>query len=115
MRLELVAERFQFAAQFRMVINFTVEDDRIVSVFGVHRLIAAGKIDNLQADCAEGNVVRFVNALLVRASMVQTLNSPVEHSGRRFSPEVGESRYSAHGSKSSNRPVNSRNTALYRA
>jgi hypothetical protein len=46
--------------------------------------------------------------------MVQTLNSPVEHSGRRFSPEVGESRYSAHDSKSSNRPVNSRNTAMYR-
>src|SRR6185437_16724082 len=75
MGFEVVTERFEFAAQLRVIIDFTVEGDCVVSVFGVHRLIAAGKIDNLQPDRSEGNVEGFVDALLVRASMVQTLNS----------------------------------------
>ena len=48
MRIKFVPERFQFPAQFRVIVDLAVERNCVVAAIGVHRLVAAGKIDDLQ-------------------------------------------------------------------
>lgn len=58
-----------------MIVDFAIEDDDLVTIFTVHRLISErGKINDLQPNSAEGDISRFENPLLVRASMYQALS-----------------------------------------
>ena len=47
-----VPERFQLAPQLHVVVNFAVENDGGVAVGAGDRLVAAFKIDDLQAGCS---------------------------------------------------------------
>jgi hypothetical protein len=44
---EAVPESRKFAAQFRVVINLTVEDDYVIAVLGADWLLAALEVDDL--------------------------------------------------------------------
>ena len=66
---EFVAARFQFRAQFLVVVNLAVEDDDRVAVFRGNGLVARGEVDDFQPRGAQGNQVRFENALLVRPAV----------------------------------------------
>src|SRR6266851_10122798 len=66
---EFFAARFQFRAQFAVVVDLTVEDQYGVSVLADHWLIARLKIDDLEAHGTQRNERRFIRALLVRTAM----------------------------------------------
>jgi hypothetical protein len=69
MRDELVAARFQEGADFQVVINFAVEDDHGVAVFGNDRLIAGGEVQNFQASSAKRDAIGLEDTLLIRATV----------------------------------------------
>jgi len=68
-RNETMAERFQFGAQFQVVVDFAVEDDYGVAIRREDGLVAAFEVDNFQARGAEGADFGAEDALLVRAAM----------------------------------------------
>src|SRR5687768_12812844 len=45
-RQKNVTKRFQFAAQFRVIVDLAVKDDADLAVAGPHRLRASGEIDD---------------------------------------------------------------------
>src|SRR5271157_4015845 len=69
MRLKVMAQAFQLAAEFQVVVDLAIEDDGRFPVVACYRLIAAHEVDDLQAGCAESADVRTIYALLVRASV----------------------------------------------
>src|SRR5579863_2425714 len=78
-RLETMAERFQFGAQFQMIVDFAVEDDYSVAIRGEDGLVAAFEVNNFQAGGAERAHFRAEDALLVRSAMDE---------GRRGAPDA---------------------------
>ena len=74
-----MAERFQFGAQFQVIVDFAVEDDYGVAVRRKDRLIAAFQVNNFQAGGAERAYFGLENALLVGAAMDK---------GRRGAPDA---------------------------
>src|SRR3981081_900940 len=72
---EFLSVRFQFRAQFAMVVDLAVEDQYGVSVLAAHGLVARLQIDDLKAHGPHRNALRFVGALLVRTSMNQRVRS----------------------------------------
>jgi hypothetical protein len=48
MSLEVVAQSFELATELEMVIDFAIEDDSVITVFGKDRLVAVGEIDDFQ-------------------------------------------------------------------
>ncbi len=95
-RLKLVPELFQFAAQLCVIINLSVEDDRAIAIFGPHRLIAAFQINNLEANGAHREVAGFENAVLIRASVMQFRNGAANHTRRWAVAEVSKTSNTAH-------------------
>src|SRR6266478_5127402 len=75
--LEFFTVRFQFGAQFPVVVNLAVEDQDGVSVFADHGLIARVKVDDFEAHGPQRNSLRFIRALLVRTSMNQRVGGRV--------------------------------------
>ena len=74
-----MAERFQFGAQFRMIVDFAIEDDYGVAVWREDGLVAAFEVNNFQAGGAERADFGAEDALLVRATMDE---------GRRGAPDA---------------------------
>ena len=74
-----MAERFQFGAQFQVIVDFTVEDDNGVAVGRKDRLVAAFQVNNFQARGAQGADFGLEDTLLVRAAMDE---------GRRGAPDA---------------------------
>ena len=74
MSLEAVAQSFQLAPDFEMVIDFAIEDDDRIAIFGKDRLVAVGEIDNLQPGGAQGTALGTENSLLIRAAMNKRLS-----------------------------------------
>src|SRR5208282_1497418 len=74
-----MAERFEFGAQFQVIVDFAVEDDYGVAIRRKDGLVAAFEVNNFQAGGAEGADFGLENALLVRAAMDE---------GRRGAPDA---------------------------
>src|SRR5580700_7032599 len=74
-----MAERFQFGAQFEVIVDFAVEDDYGVAIGRKDRLVAAFEVNNFQARGAEGADFGAKDALLVRSAMDE---------GRRGAPDA---------------------------
>ncbi len=72
-----MAERFQLFADLGVIVNFAVEDNDGIAVFGAHRLIAAGEINDLQPHRAHRSIGRFMHAVLIRAAMIEALHRAV--------------------------------------
>jgi len=58
-------------AQFLVIIDFTVEHQDHIAVFAAEGLVPAGEINDPEAHCAQGNIRRLVDALLVRPAVDQ--------------------------------------------
>jgi hypothetical protein len=71
MRLEAVTARLECLANFEVVINLSVEDDRGVAILRVDRLIAPRQVDDLETCCTERAALRLVKTLLIRSAMQQ--------------------------------------------
>src|SRR5579862_6931739 len=95
MRLKPVARPFQIGSQLGMIIDFAVEDQNRAAVVADHRLIAATQIDDFQTDCAERNLRRFPDALLVRTAMRQRTRDRFNSLPTRGALNVRESSYPA--------------------
>ena len=52
-----------------MIVDFAIENDCRVAVFGGERLISQHEVDNLQPRCSDRDSMRFKNTLLVRSAM----------------------------------------------
>ena len=78
-RGKAMAERFQFGAQFAVVVDFAVGDQREAAVFVVERLRAAFEIDDGEPRMQQAYIARYMPALPVRAAMGQALRHVVEH------------------------------------
>ena len=76
--IERVAASFQFTAQFRKVVNLTVEDYPNAGVFVVDRLTPARKIDNAEPTHPKSDRPARVNTLVVRPAMHDSLAHPVD-------------------------------------
>src|SRR5208282_6915903 len=74
-----MAERFEFGAQFQVIVDFAVEDDYGVAIRRKDRLITAFEVNNFQAGGAEGADFGLEDALLVGAAMDE---------GRRGAPDA---------------------------
>ena len=77
--MKSVAERFQFGAQFQVVVDFAVEDDYGVAIGRKDGLVAAFEVNNLQASGAERADFGLEDALLVGSAMDE---------GRRGAPDA---------------------------
>jgi len=67
--LKAVTEGFEFAADLKMVINFAVEDDYGVAIFGKNRLIPGCQVNNLEARSTERAGSRLKYTLLIWSAM----------------------------------------------
>src|SRR6266850_4445532 len=66
---EFVTARFEFRAQFAVIVDLAVENQDSISVLADHGLIAGLKIDDFEAHGPQRDTIRFVGALLIRASV----------------------------------------------
>src|SRR5580700_8478876 len=94
-RAELVAALFQLGAQLLVVVNFTIEDDRCVSVGGRQRLVSGVQIDNLQTHGAQRNRGRPEHAHSIRSAMPKRGGGLTDTFWIRTSVSVGEAGNSA--------------------
>src|ERR1700685_3991081 len=74
-----MAERFQFGAQFQVIVDFSVEDDDGVAILRKDRLITTFEVNDFQAGGAEGADFGAADALLVGSAMDE---------GRRGAPDA---------------------------
>src|SRR6266404_6215214 len=72
---EFFAARFQFRAQFAVIVDLAVENQDSISVLADHGLIAGLKIDDFEAHGPQRDTIRFVGALLIRTSVSQRVRS----------------------------------------
>ena len=73
-----MAEGFEFAAENGVVVNLAVEADDGVAVRAVDGLIAAGDINDAEADSAHGNGWAAVHTLLVRTAVPNGVDAALE-------------------------------------
>ena len=76
--VETMAAGFEFRAQSRVVVDLAVEADDGVAVRRIDRLIAAGNINNAEADRAHGDGRAAVQTLLIRAAMADGVGEPLD-------------------------------------
>jgi hypothetical protein len=76
-----VAAQFEFAPQFSVIVDFTVEGNYRVGVVRNDWLVSADEIDDFQTRCAHRADARTENTLLVRPAMEKrgggAFNAPV--------------------------------------
>src|ERR1700677_3955188 len=87
---KLVAESFQLRAEFKVVIDFSIEHDDRVAIARSDRLIACSQIENLQASGAHTTQARGEDSLLVRSSMGQGRGSGADPVGIRSPALLGK-------------------------
>jgi hypothetical protein len=73
-----MAPSFELGAQFDVVEDLAVEDDRHGAVVDAHRLLAVCQVDDRQAGVREPDAARHVEAGLVRAAMADTRHGTLE-------------------------------------
>lgn len=54
-----------------MIVDFAIENDSEVAIFGGERLVARLEINNFQARCSQRHGMRFEDTLLIRSAMDQ--------------------------------------------
>ena len=79
-----------------MVVDLAVENDNRIAILRAHGLIAAAQVNNLEPHRAHGNIGAFMRALLIGAPVDNALHRALQHASGRFSPEMGETCYTAH-------------------
>src|SRR5665213_907405 len=94
-RVETISALFQFAAQFQVIVDLSVEDDDVTAIRGHDGLISALYVDNLQPRRAERNVVGLKDALLIRTPMENARNRILNSAGRRGAMHVCKAGYAA--------------------
>ena len=80
-RMKSVAELLQFRAQFQVIVDLAVEDDRRVAVVRRDGLVAGCKVDDLQPRRAQRANARPEDALLVRPAMNQRVDGALNPLG----------------------------------
>jgi len=93
---EAVAEGGEFVTEGGEVIDLAVEDDDGLAVFGEDGLVAAGKVDDFEADGAEGEGGIGPGALLVGAAVGDGAGHRLDAAGFSVLAEVGVAGDSAH-------------------
>ena len=84
-RLKVVAGLVEFFAQFKMVVEFTVENNRIAPVWSSDGLMAAADVDDAEAAHAKAEITVRQIAAIVRSSMVDSITLLGDHLGRNDS------------------------------
>src|SRR5260370_26908525 len=92
---EFFSVRFQFRAQFAVVVNLAVEDQDGVSVLADHGLVARVKVDDFEAHGPQRDNRRFIRALLVRTSMNQRIGGRVNAPAVEGTVSMGKPGYAA--------------------
>jgi hypothetical protein len=67
--LKAAAERFELAADLKVIVDFTVENNNGVAIFRKNRLIARRQVNNLEAGRTERADSRSKHSLLIRSAM----------------------------------------------
>jgi hypothetical protein len=78
-----------------MIVNFAVEDNAVVAVLAKEWLVARLQVENLQARCAEGELGRSIDTVLIRATMYERRRGGGYALERRQPTSMGESDDSA--------------------
>ena len=89
----------QVVAQGFEVVNLAIEDDGDAAILVIHRLLAAGGIDDGQAPVAQCHARFKVEPLTIRAAMGERVSHPLDRRARRVESRilVEDSGYAAHG------------------
>src|SRR5271157_1371835 len=85
-----MAELFQFGAQFRVVVDFAVEHDGYIAIFGQNGLVARAEVYNLEPRRAHRAEAGLEHTLLVRSTMNQCGGGAPNAIGIRYPTFVGE-------------------------
>jgi hypothetical protein len=67
--LKLVPGLFQLLPKLHMIVNFAVKSDHQSVIDGLHRLSAAGQIDNRESPMPEEDLVSGPESIAVRTAM----------------------------------------------
>src|SRR5690349_15230846 len=96
-RVETVPTHLEFAAEFREVVDFFVEDDPDASVLVVDRLLPAGHINAAEPAHPEPYRALRVDPFIVGATVDDRLTHPLDVGGfDDCTPLTGDTRYSTH-------------------
>src|SRR5690606_28718412 len=87
-----------FGAQLLEIIDLAVEDDAQVALRRVHRLHAAGQVDDRQTPVSQGETRLDVQAVAVRAAVGDDVGHPSDEVRIERAPPLGveQARYAAH-------------------
>jgi hypothetical protein len=94
--MEDVAEGFEFAAKFPVVVHLAVKHDDRPSVVAPHRLATVFEVLDFQAHGGQRDSRRDKHVLLVRAAMVDRLGGGTGNGFHIASAQIGKTRESAH-------------------
>jgi len=64
-----------------MIVDLTVKNCDGIAILASQGLIAAPEVDDFEPYGSQGNISRFVDALLIGATMGERRGDPVNHSG----------------------------------
>jgi hypothetical protein len=67
--MKAAAERFELVADLKVIINFAVENDHGVAIFGKNWLIPGRQVNNLEAGRTNRARSRLKHSLLIRSAM----------------------------------------------
>jgi hypothetical protein len=83
MGVESMATALQLGPQFLVIVDFAVENDGSVAVFGGDGLASRLEVNNLQARCTHRYDMRFEDTLLIRSAMDQRFRGVSNATGIR--------------------------------
>jgi hypothetical protein len=89
-------QRFQFPANFLVVVNLPVEGDSRVAIAADEWLVTAAKVDNLQAHGTKRRHAAFEYALLVGTAMREGLRDAMGYAPAHDPIETCKSRDTTH-------------------
>src|SRR5208282_3791189 len=89
-RVKAMAETFQFAAQFRVVVDFAVEHDGYIAIFGQNGLVARAEVYDLEPRRTHRAEAGLEHTLLVRSTMNQRGRRAPDATGIRRPTFVSE-------------------------
>ena len=91
-----MAQRSELFAQFAVVVDFSVKHQNGIPVFAAHRLRTRDEVNNREANRPEGNILGFVNILLVGAAVNQAGCGSPNELGAYKTVFMGETDDAAH-------------------
>jgi hypothetical protein len=109
LRSEFVTAPFKLLPQVAVIVDFAIEHDDGLAVVTGEWLVAAAQVYDLQPNCAERDMRRFENTLLVGSAMRERCCDADNRVAVDPPPLVSKSRNSTHESRilrrSSRRPA----------